>query len=109
MKKEWIIFFVVCFGLFPLAFFALHPIIRWEKSEREWSEKVDSVMTRPEPIYVETKSYAYPESYSHGDDAQHPWELIGDDGNCKLFYRKHKQNRLYWSLCKNGISTIAVK
>jgi cell division protein FtsN len=37
------------------------------------------------------------------------WELIGETEHCRSYYRRHKQNRVYWSVCDDGSSSIAVK
>lgn len=50
-----------------------------------------------------------PKSFALPEDAFHEWELIGESENCRVFYRKHIQNRIYWSLCKDGSSSITVK
>lgn len=42
--------------------------------------------------------------FSH--DSIHQWEIIGKTDFCNVYYRKHKAIRIYWTLCKNGNSSI---
>lgn len=40
-------------------------------------------------------------------DSIHSWEIVGKTEYCVLYYRKHRNQRLYWSVC-DGVQSSSV-
>lgn len=96
--KATLIFFIiimtVCISIFALLYKSTQ--------EAKGAVKTTPLETFGNPLYVK-------ESVPSSPDSLHRWSLIGTSGHCKVYYRKHIQNRIYWSLCEDGSSSITVK